>query len=73
MELTDGQREALDCRLSAVYCALGYSSFWKGDPHGALKPYFKALMLPGKKLHALKYIAATPLSALIGLLGSGSK
>jgi len=72
MGLAPGQLEALQWRLGAVHRALGYRSFWKGEPYNALKSYIKALALPGKKLNVLKYLAAIPLSVLIRILGKGS-
>jgi len=72
LDLTPGQREALRWRLGAVHRALGYRSFWRGQPHEALKSYPKALAFPGKKLNALKYLAALPLSGAIRLLGKGN-
>lgn len=73
MELTPGQFEVLQRRLGAVHRALGYRSFWNGEPFDAMKSYLRALALPGKKLNALKYLAATPLSVLIRIFGNDSR
>jgi glycosyltransferase involved in cell wall biosynthesis len=72
MDLTPRQFEALQWRLGSVHRALGYRSFWKGEPQEAVKSFIKALALPGKKLNALKYLAAIPLSVLIRALGKAS-
>jgi hypothetical protein len=73
LELTPGQFDVLQRRLGAVHRAMGYRSFWNGEPYNAMKSYSSALALPGKKLNALKYLVATPLSVLIRAFGRGSR